>query len=434
MSRTTVLFSLVAATALLPGCASEAGNGGDAIAGEHGEVVAYVGARVWDGTGAPALENGVIVVRDGRIESVSTGDAPANADVVDLSGTWVTPGFINSHGHVSGLWAPASITDPAGRVAADLALFAHYGITSVTSLGGEPPEAFGVRDAQAVPSLTRARLQAAGPVIADTSPDAARATAEANVALGADWLKVRVDDNLGSTEKMPWDAVQAVIDVGAESGVPVATHLFYMDDASRLLEMGTGLIAHSVRDQRVTDAFVEQLLASGVCYVPTLTREVSTFIYADRPEFFDDPFFQEGADEREVERVSQAEFMERMASSPAAAAYRVALAQAQENLKILVSSGVPVAFGTDAGPAARFPGYFEHMEFDLMAEAGLTPEEILLTATSVAASCLGLDDVGTLEPGRWADFLVFEADPLEDIGATRSLERVYIAGNQLPRD
>jgi imidazolonepropionase-like amidohydrolase len=123
--------------------------------------------------------------------------------------------------------------------------------------------------------------------------------------------------------------------------------------------------------------------------------------------------------------------MQRMKASASAAAYRVALVQAQENLKALSDAGVPIAFGTDAGPSARFPGYFEHMELQLMVDAGLTPEQALRSATGVAADCLGLDDIGTLEPGTWADFVVLGEDPLQDIQATTTLERVFIGGHEV---
>jgi imidazolonepropionase-like amidohydrolase len=245
-------------------------------------------------------------------------------------------------------------------------------------------------------------------------------------------MKIRVDDNLGTSAKMPWDAVQAGIDVAKENDIRVATHIFYMDDAAMLLGMGTDLIAHSVRDRRVSDAFVQTFLDSGVCYVPTLVREVTTFMYGERPDFFDDPFFLKAAKRSEMARVTEPGYMARIAASPSAAAYREALVQAQENLRILAGSGVPIAFGTDSGPGGRFPGYLEHVEFDLMAEAGLTPREILMSATSVAANCLGLDDVGTLEPGKWADFVVLTEDPLKDIRASRTLSAVYIAGNRVP--
>ena len=100
-------------------------------------------------------------------------------------------------------------------------------------------------------------------------------------------------------------------------------------------------------------------------------------------------------------------------------------------LLVLIGSGVPIAFGTDSGPAGRFPGYFEHLEFGLMADAGLTAREIMLSATSVAADCLSLDDVGTLGPGRWADFIVYTANPVADIAAARTIQQVYVAGNAI---
>ena len=118
-----------------------------------------------------------------------------------------------------------------------------------------------------------------------------------------------------------------------------------------------------------------------------------------------------------------------MRESPAAMRYREALVKAQKNLGRLLEGEVQVAFGTDAGQPARFPGYFEHMELSLMVEAGLTPEQALRSATSGAATCMGLDDVGTLEAGKWSDFLVLRENPLQGVHGTRALERVYIAGN-----
>jgi len=403
-------------------------------AAESIAVTAFTGATVWDGSGAAALNNATIYVAEGRIHSVlAGGDTPPAVEVVeeiDLGGQYVTPGLINAHGHVSGLWADDGIDDELERIRGDLALFGRYGVTTINSLG-DGDAVIAVRD-QATATDPRARLLAAGPVIADVTAEDARASAEANADARVDWLKVRVDDNLGTVEKMPWAAVEAVLTVGQERDLPVATHLFYLADAKRLLSMGSGMIAHSVRDVEVDTDFIEQLRASGVCYVPTLTREVSTFVYGARPDFFDDAFFLRDAHPGQMAMVSDPDFMARMAASPSAAGYRVALEQAMENLKILSDAGLPVAMGTDAGPAGRFPGYFEHLELWMMVDAGLTPEQALLSATSVAASCLDRDDLGTLTAGAWADFLVFEEDPLSDIRATATLERVYIAGNRLP--
>lgn len=397
------------------------------------QLYAFTNATFWDGNGGEAVVNGVMLVRDGRIESLGTEPAPDDATRIDLGGAFVIPGLINTHGHVSGRWADADRSDSTERVIGDLELLARYGVTTVNSLGGEPPEAFAVRDAQDIPTLDRARLYVAGPVITDNDPSAARATAEANIAMGVDWLKLRVDDNLGSVEKMPWEAVQAVMDAGSAADVPVATHVFYQEDATKLLEMGSALIAHSVRDGAINDEFIAQLAETGVCYVPTLTREVSTFVYAERPKFFDDPFFLEFADREEMARVSETEFMTRMAENQNADRYREAWVQAMENLRELSTANVPIAFGTDSGPPGRFPGYFEHMELEMMVMAGLSAEQALMSATLDAADCLGLDDVGTLEPGKWADFLVLEEDPLSDIAATKTLREVYVAGNEVTR-
>lgn len=393
-------------------------------------VTAFTGATLWDGTGAAPVADATILVQSGRVVSVEGGGAvPTGATEVDLGGFYVIPGLVNAHGHVSGRWVHGDVEDEIERVRGDLDLFARYGVTTVNSLG-DGDIVIAAADS-ASPTDPRARLLAAGPVITATDPQEARSAAIANADAGADWLKLRVDDNLGTSEKMPWDAVAAVLQVGAERGLPVATHLFYLEDAKRLLTMGTDMVAHSVRDTEVDGAFVDQLLASGVCYVPTLTREVSTFVYADRPVFFDDPFFTRHALPEEVDRLADSAYMARVAESEAAAAYREALDQAMANLRILVQEGATVAMGTDAGPAGRFPGYFEHLELWMMVDAGLTTEQALLSATSVAAECAKADGVGTLEAGMWADFLVLRQDPLVDIQATRTLERVYIAGGEV---
>jgi imidazolonepropionase-like amidohydrolase len=393
-------------------------------------AVAYTGATIWDGTEAPPLENATLVVDGGRIVAVGEDlDPPRGAQTVPLAGKYVIPGLIEAHGHVTGAWAPEGVTDPMERVRADLLLYARYGVTTVNSLGDDRPT-MEARDSDPQPTA-HARVLVSGPVIAATDPAAARAAALANADAGVDWLKLRVDDELGTAAKMPWDAVAAVIEAGRERGLRVATHLFYLEDAKRLLELGTGLLAHSVRDQAVDAELIGMLRATGVCYVPTLVRDVSTFVYADRPEWFDDPFFREYAHLGQMQGTTAPGFVANQRST-SANAYRTALGQAQRNLKALSDAGLPVAFGTDAGPAARFPGYFQHMELQLMVDAGLTPEQALLSATSVAATCLRLDDVGTLAPGKRADFLVLGSDPLQDIQATRQLERVYIGGAVIP--
>ena len=120
-------------------------------------------------------------------------------------------------------------------------------------------------------------------------------------------------------------------------------------------------------------------------------------------------------------------------ASRSAQAYKTALEVASRNLAKLSAAGVRIAMGTDTGPPARFQGYFEHLELERMARAGLSPRQVLLAATGDAARCMGVaGQVGTLQPGAWADFLVLGRNPLDDIRHTRTIESVWLGGASLP--
>ena len=123
-----------------------------------------------------------------------------------------------------------------------------------------------------------------------------------------------------------------------------------------------------------------------------------------------------------------------MRNNKSAQRYKAGLEVANRNLKKLSDAGVPIAIGTDTGPPARFQGYFELMELEMMAKAGLTPRQVLASATRDAARCQKLDkDLGTLEPNKWADLVVLDADPLADISNVKKINSVWIAGNNVPR-
>jgi len=201
-----------------------------------------------------------------------------------------------------------------------------------------------------------------------------------------------------------------------------------------VLDAGADFIAHSVRDKDVDEPFIAMLKRRDVCYCPTLMREVSTFTYESTPAWFSDPLFLKHADMKAVNALKEPARQQQMKNSRAAQQYKAGLEVANRNVKKLADAGVKIAMGTDTGPPARFQGYFELMELEMMAKAGLTPAQVLASATRDAARCMKLDrEVGTLEANKWADFVVLDADPLADISNVKKISDVYIAGNRVPR-
>jgi imidazolonepropionase-like amidohydrolase len=195
------------------------------------------------------------------------------------------------------------------------------------------------------------------------------------------------------------------------------------------------VLAHSVRDQDVDAELIAAIKRRNVGYIPTFTRDLSVFVYESTPAFFSDPFFQRHADSyrAQMARVSDPAAQERVRNNPEAQSFKKALEQGSRNLKILSDAGVRIAMGTDTGAAlGRWQGYFEHLELEMMVKAGMTPMKVLVAATGDAARVIGRDkELGTLEVGKHADFVVLNANPLADIRNTRQIESVWIAGRRL---
>ena len=397
------------------------------------ELLVIKGATIIDGTGAPAMPNATLVILDGTIQSIGDANSteiPNGATLVDATGKFVMPGLINAHGHIGGTTG-LSAGYSTENVIRDLRLSAAYGVTTVFSLGGDEAPSMAIRDEQDTISLDRSRLYVAGEVVTGKTPEEARAAVDKNAAMNVDVIKIRVDDNLGTTEKMNPEIYEAVIDQAKKHNLPIAAHIFYLDDAKALVKLGVRMIAHSVRDREVDDEFIQLMLANNTYYCPTLMREVSTFIYESTPSFFEDPFFLKEADTSIINQLNQPERQQRIKESKGAQAYKEALRIAKLNLKKLADQGVMIAMGTDTGPPARFQGYFEHLELQQMTEAGMSPGQIIVAATKTAAKCIGDDKIGTLEKGKKADLLILDENPLDDIQNTRSIESVWIGGKKL---
>ena len=433
MKRVWIAFALVVATG--------------AVRQAPPEFTVFNNARVLTATGASGFEfvNATIVTRGGQISSVSNnpptlvrgGDGPTlplDTRFVDLKGKFVVPGLISAHAHVSDVngLKPRAYTEENTR--RQLSVYARYGITSVWSLGGEQAPAFALRDAQGVPSLDRARIFVAGDVITGRTPDEARAAVARVAALKPDVIKIRVDDNLGTATKMTPEVYRAVIEEAHARKLRVAAHIFYLADAKDLVKSGVDVIAHSVRDLDVDAEFLSLMKERGVAYCPTLTREVSAFVYESTPAFFTDPFFLREADREVMAQFSQPDRQKAMASSSTAQRYKAGLEIARRNLKRAADAGITIAMGTDSGAfPERFQGYFEHLEMEMMVASGMTPAQVLRSATSDAAAAMKRQDVGSIAAGKWADFVVLDKDPLADIKNTRAIASVWIAGRQIDR-
>jgi imidazolonepropionase-like amidohydrolase len=406
------------------------------------QSVAFVGARIVDGRGG-VIERGTLVVRDGKIVTVGAADStpvPQGATRVDAAGATIIPGLINAHGHLTS--AIGMRGDPNGHTRENLVrqlmTYARYGVTTVFSLGEDPDVAANVlqlRNEQAGGTLQGARLFISGPVIGGTTAADARAMTDKVASTKPDLLKIRIDDNLGSSRKMPEEAWRATIARSEELKLPMATHIFYLADAKAALEAGADIVAHSVRDVPVDQAFSAALKQRNGCYIPTLMREVSTFVYGSTPTWAKDPFFLKGAGPGAAAELSDPARQAQVQSSNGykqGLRYKEGLEVAKKNLKALSDAGVRIAMGTDTGPAGRWQGFFEHLELEMMVESGLTPMQTLIAATGAAADCHGKRGViGTIQPGAAADVLVLDANPLDDIRNTRRIRSIWIAGQQV---
>jgi imidazolonepropionase-like amidohydrolase len=382
-----------------------------------------------------------VIVIDGRIQKIgpaATVKIPAGAVRIAVAGKTIVPGLINSHGHVDA--ARNSTTVPVrDQLLEQLRMYAQYGVTTVFSLGSGPNddrEGLKLRDEQEHGALDRARLYTAGLVIADKTPEDARKSVDHNAELKVDLIKMRVDGEDSNPNKMKPEVYRAIIDQAHKRGLRAAVHMYYLKDAQGALDAGADILAHSVRDQDVTPAFIADLKRRSVGYIPTLTRDLSVFVYETTPSFFGEPYFLRGKAlyGKQMAQLSDPAAQEKTRISKEAQAIKQALQQANRNVKLLSDAGVSIAMGTDSGAnlVGRWQGYFEHTEMEMMVKAGMTPMQTIVAATGAAARVMKPDArLGTLEPGKWADFLVLSANPLTDIRNLRQIDTIWIAGRRL---
>ncbi len=421
---------------------------------QTGSVTVFKGAELIDGTGAPPIKKSVVVIEGDRITAVGKEGKvhyPKNARVIDLEGRTIMPGIINAHGHV-GLVAGTQNSATAytrENVENALVQYEQYGVTSMMTLGLNRDLIYQLRDEQRRGAFPGASIFTAGrgfgvesaapPVAAASdqvyrpqSAEEAQAQVREMAAHHPDIVKIWLDDFYGKYPKMDPAIYKAVIDESHRQGLRVAAHVFYLADAKALIADGVDVLAHSIRDLPVDDELIAAMKSRGVIYIPTLTVDESSFVFAENSGVMQDLFFKLAVSPALLDLLQSRHYRDKVANDPNLPRVKAAFAMAQKNLKALEDAGVRIAFGTDSGAnPIRIPGWAEHHELELMVRAGLTPMQAIVAATQSSAAVVGAPDLGTIEVGKRADFLVLAADPLHNISSTRQMLSIWHGGKEI---
>jgi imidazolonepropionase-like amidohydrolase len=232
--------------------------------------------------------------------------------------------------------------------------------------------------------------------------------------------------------KMEPAVYEALIKEAHQQGVKVAAHVYYLEDARSLVNAGVDLLAHSIRDKEVDAALITAMKEKGTFYIPTLSLDEYNFIYAGQPEWVNDPFFIRSLEPGVWEMITSDAYRQQQQQDKNREKKMRAFMTAVVNLRKLDSAGVKIAMGTDAGAQpVRAQGFSEHLELQLMVEAGLSPLKAISCATLNGAVLLGIDKhVGTLSAGKKADFMILQGDPSQDINNTRTILEVWKNGKK----
>jgi imidazolonepropionase-like amidohydrolase len=376
----------------------------------------FEGARLIVGDGTAPIENSAFVVENDRLTQVgrrSDVKAPQGAARVDLTGRTVMPAIVDTHTHM------ASTRD---ALVDQLQRKAYYGVGVVLSLGqdtGDVP--FQVRQ-EIIPNAARFRTAGRGITAPEpgrtdipywvTSEAEARKAVQELAARKVDLVKIWVDDRDGKYQKLTPALYGAVIDEAHKHSLRVTAHIFSLEDAKGLLRAGLDGFAHGVRDRDIDDEVVALFKQRpNVFLVPNLP---------DRGVVTDFGWLRDSVSADELKKLQEAA----TDRPPVQQAFGI---QAR-NLAKLNAAGVRVAFGTDGNVP-----WSHHLEMADMVAAGMTPAQVIVAATRTSAEVLQLPDVGTLAAGKSADFIVLEANPLDDITNTRRIASVYLRGSEVDR-
>jgi len=438
--RLTVLAALLLAAGIAPSRAQT-------------PATVFEGARLITGDGG-AIENAAFVVTGDRITAVGRrGEitVPPGATRADLSGKTVMPALIDDHVHM-GYRRGTSFTPDnytSDNLIDMLDRYAYYGIAAVLETGtgrGNLPYRVRAEARSGARYLTTGSgfgMPNAGPggpmrdsAYGVTNEADARKYVRELAAHKADMVKIWVDDRNGTVEKLPPNLYQAIIDEAHRHNLRVMAHTTELADAKALLRAGLDGFAHMVRDKDVDDEFLALVKARpNVFFLETLWGERRA-IFSARPAWLDDPALREAFSAADLQQLSEQLSPDPKANPEAVQRARAMAATNLRNTAKLYAAGARLGLGTDTGGVSggQFFGLGSHVELELMVtQVGLTPMQALMVGTRTSAENLGLTDLGTLAAGKSADFIVLDANPLDNIANTRRINRVYLRGEEIPR-
>ena len=424
----------------------------------NGPII-FEGARLIIGPAtAPPIENGSFVVENGVITALGrSGEvtAPAGASRVDLTGKTVMPAMIDVHAHLGyEKYTSAAGDSRAEHYTAENLLdhfqrSAFYGVGTVNDggtavvpmslqfqadqrSGKYPPAARYVFNPGVVPpegGPDHILIEGTRPLNANyevTQPGEARAAVRDIAAKGIGHLKIWIGDRGGTYPAMPRQVSGAVIEEAHKHDIEVHAHATSLRDQKEIVAAGADVLVHMVDDEKLDDAYIALLEDKKPYWVPVIGYGLGPGLR--REVCNNEPFATQTLSPAILAEILEAD----CGGAPDEAVRR---AWFQENFSTMIEAGARIVLGTDAGvrPSKTF-GSAAHHELAILVGLGLPEAEAIAAATSRAAEVLGLEDVGLLAQGKDADFLVLDANPLDDIRNTREISAVYLRGAKLDRD
>ena len=420
--------------------------------GPPGQAVLYEGARLITGDGTTPIESSAFLVQGSRFVRVGRKgevQAPAGAARVDLTGKTVIPALIDAHSHIGYMKHLTSGPQNYTRenIVDHMRRFAYFGVAASLAMGsdfGELPfqlrdELMAGKDPDAARFLTAGRglapleeISAANMHHATyvvTTVEGARADVEELALRKVPLIKMWVDTRGGTIETLRPDLYGAILDEAHTRGMRVAVHATGLSDAKNLLRAGIDVFAHMITD--VDDELVSLFKQHPNTAVLTALggpRRIVAAPWINPPH----PLITETVRPEQIERLQK-----RLASQTPEAMQqgRAAWDRLARGVRMLSAAGVTIGVGTDGGGQTgdQFVGWTMHTELENLVAAGMTPAQVIQSATRHSAEILGLADLGTVVAGKSADFVVLDANPLDDITNTRRIAKVYLRGHEVNR-